>query len=431
MKFSSTKKRTIIIVLVVAVIGLGYLFVRTYVRKKIEGKIGNETVMAYRSQSDALLGNAEWLSFDMQWEQYHQGDSLWSMTHHVTLHYGHDQDMVFVEDPYHYRFFRITKSSADIIDCGENKIVNYKRKFGGQYVSMGIEQHLYYYNEYLWYYMMPLRNRFSLTSIFVLEEHKDLCIGNDSIREYIGHGTTRYSENDSTGEWDVPNTETIFSYVNIKTNVLDSIKIDYYVNGEKSSQRIIRISNLRYDNRQLYIDSIFDYSNPRYAKFSHHDEKNPEDPWSDNKSVTEELANYPLVNLKGDTTTIAENDGWLLLNFWTINCAPCIQHLKDYQHEIDSLGYRILENEGINIWAINQKSDNVELIGDIAEKTGSKDIVYSGKGIGGVIKLPYFGYYYLISPNKEVVYDSYDLSDYSELLKAKADYEKQHQKEQK
>ena len=53
--------------------------------------------------------------------------------------------------------------------------------------------------------------------------------------------------------------------------------------------------------------------------------------------------------------------------------------------------------------------------------------MYSGKGIGGVIELPYLGYFYLISPDKEVVYDSSNLGDYSELLKAKSDYEKQHQ----
>lgn len=426
MKSSFTKKQAIIIALVIAIIGLCYY----YIQKRLNDKLNNETVTAYRSQSNALLGDAEWLSFDMQWDQYSQGKHIWSMTHHVTMHYGHGQDMVFVDDPFHYKFLRITKSSADVIDCGENKIITYKRKFGGRYFSVGIEQHLFYYNEYLWYYMMPLCNRFSLLSSFILEEHKDLYNGNDSLREYIGHDAMiGYSENDSTGKWDVPNTQKVFSYVNSITNVLDSIKIDYYVGGENTSQRIIRISNLRYDNRQRYIDSIFNLDNPRYAKFSHHDEKNPEDPWSDNKSVTEELANYSLVNLEGDTTTIAENDGWLLLNFWTINCAPCIQHLKDYKHEKDSLGYRILENEGIRILAINQKSDNMELMADIAEKTDTRDIMYSGKGIGGTIELPYLGYFYLISPDKEVVYDSSNLGDYSELLKAKADYEKQHQKE--
>lgn len=428
MGLSFTKKRVIKIVSVIIIIGLGYLFIRTYVRKKLDGKIGNETVVAYKSQSDALLGNAEWLSFDMQWEQYHQGDSLWSMAHHVTLHYGHGQDMVFVEDPYHYRFFRITKSSADIIDYGENKITTYKRKFGGQYISLGIQQELAYYNEYLWYYMMPLRIRFSLPSAFVLEEHKDLYNGKDSLREYTGRRAgTAYSKNDSTGEWDVPNTDTIFSYVNIKTNVLDSIRDDHYVNGEKSSQRIIRISNLCYDNRQRYIDSIFNFDNPRYAKFSHHDEKNPENPWTENHGINDEVMQFPLVRLNGDTTTLAENEGWILLNVWSFNCGPCIENLQNYGHEKDSLGYRLLEREGIKIMAVNQSSDNLELIRQFGEKTGTTDIMYSGKGLSGVIELRYYGYYYLISPDRQIAYESSHLGDYSELLKAKSDYEKQQQ----
>lgn len=392
------------------------------------GNISIKSITTYKSQSEALLSDVDWLSFDMQWEQFYQEDSIWSMTYHIVLCYDDDQKMVFVDDPYHYTYFKITKSSADIIDYGENKVVNYRKKFGGSYLSMGLQQHFSYYVQYLWYYLIPSNRRFTSQSKFFLTNYEDFCDENNSIRKYKGHGSMGYIRNNSTGKKIAAKNE-IFSYVNNNTNVLDSIKVDYYVNNEKNSQRIIRISNLRYDNRQRYIDSIFDFDNPRYAKFSHHDEKNPEDPWSGNKSVTEELANYPLVNLEGDTTTIAENEGWLLLNFWTINCAPCIQHLKDYKHEKDSLSYRILENEGIRILAINQKSDNMELMADIAEKTDTRDIMYSGKGIGGTIELPYLGYFYLISPDKEVVYDSSNLGDYSELLKAKADYEKQHQKE--
>ena len=381
-----------------------------------------ETVTAYKSQSNALLDNVEWLSFDMQWNQYSQGEQLWSMTHHVTLHYGRGQDMVFVDDPYHYRFFRITNSAADIIDYGENKIINYKRKFGGQYFSLGILQELGYYTDYLWYYTMPLRKRFSLSSAFVLEEHKDLYNGSDSLREYIGRRAgTGYTQNDSTGEWDVPTAETVFSYVNNKTNVLDSIKLNHYVNGEKSSQRIIKISNLRYENRQRYIDSIFNFDNPRYAKFTRHDEKNPKNPWTENCEMNDEVLKFPLVKLDGDTTTLAENEGWVLLNVWSFNCGPCIENLQNYGHEKDSLGYRILEAEGIKIMAVNQSSDNLELIRQIGEKTGTTDLMYSGKGLSGVIGLRYLGYYFLISPDRQIAYESEHLGDYSELLKAKSE----------
>ena len=76
--------------------------------------------------------------------------------------------------------------------------------------------------------------------------------------------------------------------------------------------------------------------------------------------------------------------------------------------------------------AINHRSDNVELIRSIAEKTNTGDIIYYAKGMGGVINIPALGYYYLISPDKQIVYETSDLGDYSELLEAKANYEKQH-----
>ena len=414
-----TKKLTIIIAIITVVISLGYF----YLQKRLDGGKNSETFKSYRIQSNALLGNTEWLSFDMRWEQYSQSNLLWSMTHHVILHYGRGQEMVFVDDPFHYTFFRITKSSANIINIGDNKIVTYKRKIGGQYISMGVLQHLGYYSEYLWYYMLPFHNRFAMTSVFTLKEHEDLCNGNDNIREYIGYGGTGYIVIDSNRK---EMKHEICSYVNNYTNILDSIRINNIVDGQVRSQRIIRINNLRYDDQQQYIDSIFNLSNPKYAKFSHHDEKNPENPWTDNHEINDKVLHFPLVNLEGDTTTLAENKGWVLFNVWSNNCAPCIENLHNFGQEKDSLGYCILEREGIKIMAINQSSDNMELIRQIGEKTGSTDFMYSGKGLSGVIELRYLGYYYLVSPNRQIVYESDHLGDYTELIEAKAKYDNKH-----
>lgn len=102
-------------------------------------------------------------------------------------------------------------------------------------------------------------------------------------------------------------------------------------------------------------------------------------------------------------------------------------HLKEMGIEKESTGNYFLESKGVKILAINHKSDNVELIRSIAEKTNTSPIVYYAKGMGGVINIPALGYYYPISPDKEIVYETSVLGDYSELLKAKADYEKQKQ----
>ena len=420
MKCPNIKKRLVIIALASVIFGvICYFFQRVF-----DGKTDMETFIAYRGQSNALLGKAEWVSFDMYWEQYYQEDTLWTIPYHVTLQYAHNQEMVFVDDPIHYKYFRITKSSADIIDYGDNKIVTYKKKLGGRYTSMGLQQHLANYIQYLWFYMMPFDNCFAEQSSFILKSYEVVSNGKDTVRKYVGKGRMGYIIIDSTRKKIMPK---VYSFVNNNTNTMDSLRIRYIVDGEVYSQRIIRINNLCYNNRKQYIDSVFNLNSPHYARFSHHDEKNPENPWTDNHEINDKVLQFPLVNLSGDTTTLAENDGWVLLNVWSNNCAPCLENLLYYGHENDSLGYRIIEHEGIKIMAVNQSSDNMELICHIGEKTGTTDLMYSGKGLSGVIELRYFGYYYLISPDKQIVYETNNLGDYSELLKAKANYEKQHE----
>lgn len=121
-------------------------------------------------------------------------------------------------------------------------------------------------------------------------------------------------------------------------------------------------------------------------------------------------------------------EGWVFLDLWQFGCQPCYHCFERMKHEKDSLGYRILENEGIRIIAANAKSDNFELINAIATKFEGEDILYAGKGTMSMLALVNHAFpsYYLISPEKEIIWRSNYLGDYSELLKAKANYEKQH-----
>ena len=205
------------------------------------------------------------------------------------------------------------------------------------------------------------------------------------------------------------------SYINNGTNFLDSIYMEW--NGDD----FIVLENLTfydvsYENRQGYIDSIFNFNNTEYSSYSRYDEFTMPLMTLSNQ-MSQGLLDYPLVNLDGDTTFIREQEGWILLNLWTTNCGPCLQHLKEYSHEKDSLGYRILENEGIKILAIEHRSSNLEHIRQIVSKYNSEDITYSAKDIGIVVNIPTLGYYYLVSPNKEIVYETGDLGDYEEILK--------------
>ena len=94
-----------------------------------------------------------------------------------------------------------------------------------------------------------------------------------------------------------------------------------------------------------------------------------------------------------------------------------MRQLDRYAQEKDSLGYRILEKAGVKIMAIEHRSNNMEYIEKYAKKHSSEDITYSAKGIFNAIDVQFWDYYYLISPDKKVVYRTDKLGDYSGILK--------------
>lgn len=244
------------------------------------------------------------------------------------------------------------------------------------------------------------------------------------------HGTspTSYSY-DSKSDKRVPVYDEVNWFVNKKTKAMDSVFSVRCFLEHENRKEFVSIRSLSFSNQQRYIDSVFNLNNPKYKSYSRHDSKNPplSKAYSSNNQMTESLLNYSIEKLDGSATTIAENEGWILLDFWAINCPPCVAHLKGMGQEKESAGKYYLESQGIKILAINHCSSNAELIRSIAEKTNTSDIIFYAKGIGKVINIPFLGYYYLVSPRKTIVWHSSSLGDYSELLEARANYEKQHQ----
>ncbi len=219
-------------------------------------------------------------------------------------------------------------------------------------------------------------------------------------------------------------------YINKKTEMVDSLVIIEQLDSTSAiHHRSAVLRDICFEDKSDFFDSVFDFNADRFRNFKVYDEYM----WSDSNcvkssnTVTDELLNFPMVNLKNDTVFLKDMDGYVLLNLWAFSCPSCIDNLYRYKKQIDSLNYRILEKEGIKILAVNYISDNIDKIYEIAKKTSTYDIMYSAKGMGRFISTPYIGYYYLLSPEKEIVYKTYDLADYSELLEAKANYEKRHQ----
>ncbi|MDO4803118.1 MAG: hypothetical protein Q4A15_13205, partial [Prevotellaceae bacterium] len=186
-------------------------------------------------------------------------------------------------------------------------------------------------------------------------------------------------------------------------------------------------------NMQPMVDSVFNFENPDYSEYSRHTEFFP--PYSkmltDNEIINDSILSFSFISLHGDSVKLNQVNDWILLDYWRFGCSACFHEFEKYNKVDDSSGRCLLDKESIRMVAANIYSDNLELIGEMASKYNYEDIFYGAKGIALLLK-PFNKVtpsYFLISPDKQIVWRSNDLGDYSELLKAKADYEKQHQKE--
>lgn len=275
------------------------------------------------------------------------------------------------------------------------------------------------------YYHQILGKKFILSNYLTHEKNTDTTIRDVNCRVFVSKTPMAHIYNSDTHNYDIPIQYSVHTYINTANNHIDSVCVKNITENNFKFKTTYIVSDISYNNKQVFLDSIFDFNNLKYYAYSYHDENNL--PYSmrgsSNEEIDDDILDYPLISLNNDTTYLRDSNSWTLLNLWSLNCPSCIENLNGYKHEIESLGYRILEKEGIEILAINYSTDNMDILKNISEKTNSTDIIYSAKGFNGCISIPYLGYYYLISPDRKVVFKDYKLGDYSELLKAKEEYE--------
>ena len=384
-----------------------------------------------------LASAHEWVSFELVTEMQKDDSVLWTRNENVVLHYDGKNPVIFTERM--SEGGRIMESNwmdrAKYIrmnhDSQEISIYDNKKVFWDGYHCYGTTEFIPNTFHYLSYYLLPMRKQMGGGMMIYLindvKSEEPVVVKGEPYTRFHGTSPTASAYDPKTKKR-VPVYDEVDWFVNDATRALDSIVSVQYPLDFENRRECISLRNIDFSSKQHYIDSVFDLDNPRYDKYSRHDSKNPplSKTYSSNKSMTDDLLNYPFKKLDGDTTSIGENEGWLLLNFWSINCQPCVAHLQEMGQEKDSLGKYYLESQGVKILAINHRSDNEDLIRSIAEKTNTREIVYHANGMGGVIDIPMLGYYYLISPDKQIVYETCNLGDYSELLEAKANYEIQH-----
>jgi thiol-disulfide isomerase/thioredoxin len=182
------------------------------------------------------------------------------------------------------------------------------------------------------------------------------------------------------------------------------------------------------DLKPQWAHDIFDKNSDIYSKFSFFDLDKKQIPASEmgkisTDTMTEQLLHFPLVNSNGDTITLNHFKGWVLMDFWILGCKPCAEFHKLINQERKKSGKIPFQDTDIKLITIYILGGNSPTFRNYVSEYNIADISYAARDISTVINTPSFPRYFLISPDKQIVYISDTLSDYSALLQAKKEYE--------
>lgn len=203
------------------------------------------------------------------------------------------------------------------------------------------------------------------------------------------------------------------THINVHMNPLNLVKS-------------IDISDYSYDSHDDYVDSIF-FHNSKHNRLRHFNcrQSLPHsiiDLREGTMTMNDSLYNLPFVSLQGDTTTLQEQQGWVLLDLWTIRCKPCMELPRTLQKEQQELGYRKLENAGIEIMYVNGTARSTDKMREHVAQWNCEDITFSCEGLLSLLKENSVPQLYLISPDKKIVWHSNQFTSSEDIIDIKKNY---------
>lgn len=379
------------------------------------------------AQAKAMADDNRFLCLTFNKELWVDGEYSWDRSHDVFIDYGRN-NLVMIHDHEFDNYYLVTNDSTVFVDKERRELTVFRKKAKSRdFYIVGAENYINTIPDGLDYYLRPLKGHCRKKHPHLPIESRDTTIRGTDYTKYMAHSGVQHFYNEKTRRFDIPIDDVSVSFVNNETNCLDSVYITNITDNDNKTEAFIRVMDISNDNKYQLIDSVFDFTSVLYAGYTVHDNLNP--PTSivgtTNRNLTDEVLDFPIVSLDGDTTTIRNEQGWLFLDFWFIGCGACEKSFQTIKEEQDSLGYRILEREGIKMMLVNEFSDNVELVRERIDQYSIDDIVYTAKGVSRIYRANPCPYIILISPDKQKVYEVAGNNDcYKQLLKAKREYER-------
>ena len=227
----------------------------------------------------------------------------------------------------------------------------------------------------------------------------------------ISYDKKRHIYNDSTESFDIPNYITITYYYNNvekRLQYIHSRPMDYPGN-EAWEKKKIELNITFEDNRNI-IDSIFNFDQEKYKKYSRHNNTDSLPlSWTYKNVKSEELndtvLDYPIVSLAdGNTTTLRSQNGWTMLYFWTLGCGPCFEEMNSLSNNTEKIGLEYMEKHNIKLMMINPIAGNTETLLPVVGRFNINHILYHSKGFGKIFGTYKYPTIVLISPDKKAFY---------------------------
>jgi hypothetical protein len=388
----------------------------------------SEAQKKYKNCSTQSVKGKEWISFwlkiDNQFNELEERSSCC-----ISYQYNKHKSRMFVNFIDNQVCYMITRDSICVIDAMNREISVFHNRINFNNTYFVMKRHVFGLLRFLPYYTLnlPFYMRLGLQKSYIY--HYEDAVFNEKPRICFNGVTQKVfrkkSESDGFTE---PLQYEFQTWINSDNYLVDSILAYNSTQNDFKERIIYRLYNYSFEDKSVFYDSLFDLKSVKYDGFCTHTELSL--PYNMTVIAKEELFSdlwkYPLVSLNGDTVKLEEQSKWVLLDLWQFGCRGCCEGFEKMRKEKDSLGYCLIETEGVRIIAVNALSDNWNLIAETAKKYCIEDILFSAKGINTTIALVGNAYpsYYLISPQKEVVWRSNRL-DYSGLLNAKKAYEQQ------
>ena len=168
--------------------------------------------------------------------------------------------------------------------------------------------------------------------------------------------------------------------------------------------------NITFEDNRNIIDSIFNFDQEKYIKYSRHNNTDSLPlSWTYHNVKSEELndtvLDYPIVSLAdGNTTTLRSHNGWTMLYFWTLGCGPCFEEMNSLSNNTEKIGLEYMEKHNIKLMMINPIAGNTETLLPVVGRFNINHILYHSKGFGKIFGTYKYPTIVLISPDKKTFY---------------------------